>query len=288
MIRIAIATSKSPLPASDQVLAEALAELGFDVHPVIWSSRQQDWQEFDAVVVRSCWDYHLRVEEFLGWIALLERKGVAVINSPDLIRWNANKIYLAELAVAGIGVPDTVFVEPGTEVDLAKVCATRGWRSAVVKPVISASAHGTERRSSGLVSGPMMIQEYIAAIERAGEWSLVYINGQFSHAVIKEARAGDFRVQAEFGGTVRKAQPPAKTLLLAEAVLSRVAWPAIFARVDIISNGLLVQLMELEVIEPELFLNLVPGSGLRLATAIRDYLLRIRTSQSGAAVCQDV
>jgi len=286
VIRIAIATSKNELPPSDQALAVALVEQGFDVHPVIWSAAHQDWREFDAAVVRSCWDYHLRLEEFLAWIALLERNGVAVLNSPDLIRWNANKIYLAELADAGIATPDTIFVAPGMELDLASVCASRGWTSAVVKPMISASAYCTERISSGQVRGPAMVQQYITAIEAEGEWSLVYFNGQFSHAVIKKPREGDFRVQNNFGGTVRVAEPAGESLVFAEAVLSRLAWPAVFARVDMVAEGPSIQLMELEVIEPELFLDLVPGSSRRLALAIRDDLLRMDASQSRTAAHQ--
>lgn len=274
MIRIAIATSKDSLPASDQALAVALAEEGFDVNPVIWSSTQQNWRDVDAVVVRSCWDYHLRADEFLEWIALLERSDIVVINSPDLIRWNANKVYLGELAAAGIAIPDTVFVESGTELDLTRICALRGWESTVIKPTISASAHRTERRSSGSVQGPAMVQRYVDAIEAEGEWSLVYIKGEFSHAVIKKPQAGDFRVQANFGGTVQVARPSKASLEFAEDVLSRLAWPATFARVDIVADGGSIQLMELEVIEPELFLDLVPGSSHRLASAIRDDLFQ--------------
>jgi glutathione synthase/RimK-type ligase-like ATP-grasp enzyme len=288
MISIAIATSKSELPASDQALVVALAERGLDARAVIWSDKQQPWREFDAVVVRSCWDYHVRVEEFLRWIAFLERNGVSIFNSPDLIRWNANKIYLAELAAAGIAIPDTVFVEPGMELELTSLCAARNWPSAVVKPTISASAYGTERRTSGLVRGPAMVQQYIAAIETEGEWSLVYFNGDFGHAVIKKPSAGDFRVQADFGGTARVAQPSLQLSVFAEAVLSRLTWPAMFARVDIVSDGASTLLMELEVIEPELFLNLVPGSSRCLATAICNHLLQVPASQSRTTDSQGV
>jgi hypothetical protein len=186
-----------------------------------------------------------------------------------------------ELAAAGIAMPDTIFVDPGMELDLTKVCDSRGWHDAVVKPTISASAYCTERRCTGLVRGPAMVQEYIAAIETEGEWSLVYINSQFSHAVIKKAREGDFRVQTNFGGTVHVTQPSAELLAFAEAVLNRLAWPATFARVDIVADGSSIQLMELEVIEPELFLALAPGSSGRLASAIRDDLLQLGSSQAG-------
>lgn len=282
MKKLAIATSKIDLPASDQALAVALAEQGFDVHPVIWSCIQQDWQEFDAVIVRSCWDYHLRLREFLDWIKLLEQKGIVVWNPPDLIRWNASKVYLAELAASGIAIPDTIFVEPGTTLDLAEACDTRGWQSAVVKPITSASAYGTERRNSGPVYEGSMVQQYIAAIETAGEWSLVYFDGRFSHAVVKKPRANDFRVQTDFGGTVEVAQPPRELLAFAETVLQRLPTPALVARVDLVAHGACILLMELEVIEPELFLDLAPGSSLRFASAISD-IKRARIAQAPKA-----
>ncbi len=270
MKKLAIATSKIKLPASDQALADALTGQGFDIRPVIWSDTQQDWRQFDAVIVRSCWDYHLRLQEFLNWIALLEQNGIVVWNPPDLIRWNASKVYLAELASSGIAIPDTIFVEPGVTLDLADVCATRGWQSAVVKPITSASAYGTERRASGVVYEGSMVQEYIAAIETEGEWSLVYFDGRFSHAVIKKPCANDFRVQTDFGGTVRVAQPSQELLVFSETVLHRLPGPALYARVDLVAEDASILLMELEVIEPELFLDLAPGSSIRFASAISD------------------
>ena len=256
------------MPSGDQALAIVLAEQGLDVHPAIWSRAQAKWDEFDAVVVRSCWDYHLREPQFFDWISLLERAGIVVLNPPVLLRWNASKTYLAEMAAAGIAIPETVFVGPAMEADLAEVCQSRKWRTAVVKPIVSASAHRTQRAGSGRVIGPAMIQQYIEAIETAGEWSLIYVNGEFSHAVIKRPRTGDFRVQTEFGGSVTVEQPSRELLDFAESALARLPWPAVFARVDIVADQSSMRLMELEVIEPELFLHLVPGSSQRLASAI--------------------
>lgn len=218
-IRIAIATSQSDLPAGDKALAAALTRLGFDVHPAIWSRHPPKWDEFDVVVVRSCWDYHLREPEFLGWISCLERDEIVVLNPPNLLRWNLSKLYLAELANSGITIPDTIFPASDQEVDLAEICQSRGWRSAVVKPTVSASAYRTERRCSGLVRGPAMVQQYLEAIESSGEWSLVFLNQEFSHAVIKKPIKGDFRVQVEFGGSVKVAQPSTEILEFAQSVL---------------------------------------------------------------------
>jgi glutathione synthase/RimK-type ligase-like ATP-grasp enzyme len=271
-MKVAIATSRAELPKSDQELVTCLADSWLNVRPVIWSSAAVDWHQFDAVVIRSCWDYHLRCEEFFLWISSLEKQGVLVLNPPPLLRWNANKLYLNELASAGVAIPETLFVAPSAWLDIGKTCASRRWPQAVVKPTISASAHRTELVSSGVVCGPIMVQEYLEVIETEGEWSLVYLSGEFSHAVLKKPRRGDFRVQANLGGTLTALNPPPEIERFAERVLRQISWPAVFARVDIVANGLCSVLMELEVIEPDLFLELAPGSSQRLASAIRAFL----------------
>ena len=253
-------------------LVKALVHQGLAAQPAIWFSPKQEWKKFDAVVVRSCWDYHLRLGEFLDWIGLLERSGIVILNRPELIRWNANKTYLGELAESGIAIPDTVFVGPSRELDLGPTCKSRGWREAVVKPTVSASAHRTERRRTGRVRGPAMAQEFVAAVEAEGEWSLIYLDGEFSHAVLKKPKTGDFRVQANYGGTRTVGRPPKEFRALGDAALRRLRWSAAFARVDAVAGRDSPLLMELEVIEPELFLDLVPGSDQRLASVIRHHL----------------
>ena len=224
--------------------------------------------------MRSCWDYHLRSGEFLTWIAILERDGITVLNPPELIRWNHDKIYLSELAAKGVPIPETIFLAPGDNLDLASVCASRGWTKAVVKPQISASAWKTECRTSGVICGPMLIQEYVTAIEIEGEWSLVYVHGRFSHAVVKRPRSGDFRVQSEFGGQVQETHPPARLVKFADAAVEKLEFPSLFARVDLISDHENIWLMELELIEPELFLDLLPGAAARVADCIVSELSR--------------
>lgn len=268
-IRVALATSLPKLPPSDRALAAALGRFGCEVRAAIWSDPGEAWTEFDAVVVRSCWDYHLRAEEFLGWIARLERGGVKTVNSPELIRWNADKVYLTELAGRGVKIPDTIMVAPGNGLDLDQVCVSRGWSSVVVKPRISASAYQTEKRSSGIARGPVLVQEFIPAVESVGEWSLIYFNHQFSHSVIKKPQALDFRVQKEYGGSAQAAPPPIAAVNLGNAVLQTLAQPSVFARVDLVADHECVWLMELELIEPELFLDLAPEAANRLASLIR-------------------
>lgn len=279
-MRIALATYKEPVGPCDSALIAALRDLGHEARSAVWSDPARDWRAFDAVVIRSCWDYHLHADKFLAWIAALERDATPVINPPELIRWNSQKIYLRELEAAGIAIPGSVIVPEGTEENLAKLCAQGGWQIAVVKPLISASAHRTERRNSGIVRGPAMIQEYIAAIETEGEFSLTFIAHEYSHAVNKKPRAGDFRVQEEHGGKIVAAQPPAGAQAFAQNVLGKMPQRCTYARVDIVSDQGQFRLMELEVIEPELYLHLAPGSAQKLAQAIESNIARRKPTSS--------
>lgn len=273
-LRVALATSLADLPPGDAALLDALRQLGAHAAPAIWSSPEVDWPAFDLVAIRSCWDYHLRLDEFLAWIDALEAASVPVLNAPALVRWNARKTYLRELAARGLPVPETLWLDDADEVDVADVCAARGWESAVVKPVVSASAYRTERRRDGRVRGPVLVQAFQPAIEREGEWSVVYLGGQWSHDVRKRARASDFRVQHEHGGTAEvEAAPPPVRALAAHAV-SCLPCPAIFARIDIVAEEDEARLMEVEVIEPELFLDLVPGAAVRAASVVLSAMRR--------------
>jgi glutathione synthase/RimK-type ligase-like ATP-grasp enzyme len=231
-----------------------------------------EWTAFDAVVIRSCWDYHLRIDEFLAWITHLEERGVRLVNSASLIRWNADKRYLGDLSSKGIAIPQTVWVAAGEALDVALLCEERQWRRAVVKPLVSASAYRTELRTDGMIAGPMMVQEYVQQIEDAGEWSLIYFGGVLHHAVRKRPRCGDFRVQMELGGTAEAGNPPHRVRQSGDAVLAVLSVAPVIARVDLVETDREVLLMELELIEPELFLHLAPGSDRALASAIKLFL----------------
>jgi glutathione synthase/RimK-type ligase-like ATP-grasp enzyme len=266
---VVVATSQSltQLPPDERALLASLDELGIRAGAEIWSSADVDWSRFDAVVVRSCWDYHLRVEEFLRWIGHLQERNIPVINPPELIRWNIDKRYLEELSRKGIAIPDTIWLASSEHVNLADTCREHCWDTAVVKPLISASAYRTERKREGVVHGPLMIQEYLPEIESEGEWSLVYFSGGFSHAVKKQVSDGDLRVQSEYGGTAALEIPPPNVLQAAEAAMSALPDMPVFARVDMVEHGGSVLLMELELIEPELFVTLAGASNC-LARAI--------------------
>lgn len=283
MKRIALATcAKLPtLNDDDRLLMGVLAELGLGSVPALWDAPDVCWDDFQAVLVRSCWDYHHRLEEFLAWVARLERAGVPVWNPPALLRWNSHKGYLRDLAPRGVSTVPTRWLVRGARVDLARLLRDAGWRDAVVKPAVSASAHGTWRTSVDtaradqprldelLGAGDVMAQPFVREVQDRGEWSVLFFGGRYSHAVLKRPAENDYRVQWEFGGSAVTMAPPPRLLGDAGAVMAAVAGDALYARVDGVERDGRLVLMELELIEPHLFLGWDPGAAGRLAAAVR-------------------
>lgn len=267
------------LTGDDQALIGPLAERGIEARAAVWSDRRVPWQKADAVVVRSCWDYHLRRKEFLGWISALEQAGVRVWNPPAMLRGNADKIYLRELERKGVPIVPTLWPEAGFE--LQQELRKRNWKKAVVKPRVSATAYRTVLTASeeanhtqplvdDLLHGPgVMVQEFLEEVNTRGEWSLIFFAGQFSHAVIKTPKAGDFRVQHDFGGSERIAEAPQSLIQAATRVIAAVESTPLYARVDGVERAGHFLLMELELIEPALFLKLAEGAAERFAEAIK-------------------
>jgi glutathione synthase/RimK-type ligase-like ATP-grasp enzyme len=296
MPSIAFATfARLPGLADDEhPLIEALAALGIESRGVVWDDASVDWKSFHAVVIRSCWDYHLRYFEFFKWIADVEALGVPIYNSPSTLRWNSKKTYLHDLAIAGVRIVPTYWVE-GEDArqrshSLEAIMTDTGSHVAVVKPVVSASAHQTfkvtrdearenapthDARLRELAEGPGgMVQPFIPEIESQGEWSIMFFGGVFSHAVVKRAASGDFRVQREFGGTFETVTPSLTVLAQAERALRAAPGEFLYARVDgVILDGELV-LTELELLEPSLFLDADVRAPSRFADAIAARVLR--------------
>jgi len=281
ILRIGIATcDKFPdLSADDQSFSTELVRLRAEAIPAIWDDENVAWANFSCVVIRSCWDYHRKPKEFLAWLDLLEQNNVNVWNPVAALRGNMRKTYLQDLQARGVAVVPTEFLNRGDDAALADILARRNWKSVVVKPDISASSFQTRlvaRENAGtaqnyfrelLNSSGVMVQPFLPEVAMSGEWSFVFIDGEFSHAALKRPKAGDFRVQDDFGGSQVLRTPPPSLLQNAVSIAERIPKPWLYARVDGVELDGVFTLMELELIEPSLFLLLEPRSAERLARA---------------------
>lgn len=269
-IVLATCRAQPTLTPSDWLLAEALRARGAHVRAAPWD----DIEDGDVVVLRSTWDYHRRVGEFRAWLEAIAQRS-RLINPLETVLWNLDKRYLRELERKGIAMPAARWFEPGEQPYLSDVLKANGWERAVLKPRISATAHGTHLIRPGvllmgndwapaLATGGL-IQEFVPEIQQSGEISLVYLGGAFSHAVRKVTAGGEFRVQAEFGGRTETVDADAALVAFGGRVLEAASVPWVYARVDVVEAAGGPLLMELELIEPELFLRDAAGGAALLA-----------------------
>lgn len=281
--RIAIATCSGydDHKAGDELLRAALRERGCEAEAAVWDAEEIDWSEYDLCLVRSTWDYHEKHRQFLDWARQAE--ATTLLQSPaGLIAWNSDKTYLRELSEAGVRIVPTVWVERDADIDLDGVVAAEGWEEAVVKPVIDLGARNLQRARAGECAaalkqvqqrGDAMVQPFLLSVEEQGELSLIYIEGKLSHTIRKHPAPGDFRVQSIWGGTVTRTEPGPDEASLADQALSHLDEPPLYARVDLVAgpDGKPC-LIELELIEPNLYLTEHPPAASALAEAA---LLRI-------------
>ncbi len=276
---------KHPQITDDDLLAaNALAQLGIEAVGIPWDGAGVDWSQFDAVVLRSCWDYFHHPREFFLWIDSLNNQGVNLLNDHSTVRWNAEKTYLADLMAAGVRIIPTVYAEQYSNASIRGILSAQGWERAAMKPTISGTSLHTwvsgpmdartslrddqQKLDSLLRERSMMLQEYVPEIETLGELSLIYFGGEFSHAVRKVPRTGDFRVQHDFGGSWNAVEPNENIKNQADAVLRASGRSSVYARVDGVQREDTLLLMELEMIEPHLFLAPDPDAPQRFAQAV--------------------
>jgi glutathione synthase/RimK-type ligase-like ATP-grasp enzyme len=260
------------------VEAAALASSGAEVEPIAWTEAE-DLTGFDLVLPLVAWGYHLEYERWLDFLERAEAERIPLINPPLLLRWNSDKAYLAELD--DLAVP-TLAVEACCDADLDEARRRFGSEWLVIKPPVSASATGTHRIGPNddlpddSRDKPMIVQPLIEEIARTGEFSLMLFDGEFSHAVVKRPKRGDFRVQPHLGGVTLPSVPPPGGIELAKQALAAAPATATYARVDMVPDdeGTL-RIMELELIEPALFLDHAPDGG---AAFTRSILSAVRTA----------
>jgi len=255
--------------------AAVLASGGADVIPIPWTE-PGDLSGFDLVLPLVAWGYHAGYPRWLALLDRAEREGWRMINPPALLRWNGDKAYLAELAELGVSTVPTLAVEACCDADLDEARRRFDCDWLVIKPPISASAMGTHRLGpnddvpADSRGRPTILQPLIEEIARTGEFSLMLFDGEYSHAVVKRPKSGDFRVQEYHGGvTLPCPVPPAGAVELAQEALAAAPAHAIYARVDIVPDDAgVLRIMELELIEPSLFLDHAPDGGVSFTRSI--------------------
>ena len=276
-MRIALATYELPTIRDDDLdfLVPALRRRGAEVETPAWTDEKADWGSFDLVMVSSTWDYFHRVEEFRAWLRATEA-ATQLRNSATTIGWNLDKRYLGELEAAGVPTIPTIWTEPGNEEEIERTVAELGWSDVILKPVVDLGAQRLARVETPMVARilrsldePGMAQPFLESVQAEGELSLIYVGGTLSHAVRKVPARGDFRVQSQYGGSLERVEPPPEAAEIAAAAIAAAPGDPLYARADLIRDARGdLRLIELELIEPNLFLGLEPRAAEALARAI--------------------
>jgi glutathione synthase/RimK-type ligase-like ATP-grasp enzyme len=291
MSRIAILTPdrasegyRSRWRAVFQQLEAPLRWRGLSVEDRAWKEAT-DLAEFDLVLPLLVWGYHQAGPQWQEAVGRWEREGVRLRNPSSVLRWNADKRYLGRLQEQGAPVTPTRYVDRLSESRLFEAAQSFGTDRLIAKPQVSASAWQTIRwypgqSLDGGPEGPAMIQPYLPSIEEDGEISLIYCSGRFSHAIRKVPQPGDFRVQPEYDGIITSYEPAAEERAAAEDCLRSASEALLYARVDLVRDlaGKPV-LMELELVEPDLYLGYHPEAGRFFAAAVE-----AEANRSGASL----
>jgi len=252
----------------DAILSALLSELEIPNEIIPWSVTDEDWTRFSYLLVKSVWDYFDFYPQFLQWIADRKSEGTPVLNNLDTIRWNSSKTYLLEIEEKGFPVIAGKLLKKGSHFDGDSIASYSNAVTLVVKPLVSGGSKNTikihvdswQNQSTKinelLEHEDYLIQPFIKEVQEVGEYSLIFFNAKFSHAVLKTPAKEDFRVQHYFGGTVSVIDPSPELMESCQNLVTEFASESLYVRVDGVVIDGLFHLMELEMIEPYLFLGL--------------------------------
>jgi glutathione synthase/RimK-type ligase-like ATP-grasp enzyme len=251
----------------DDMLLTFLQSKGINIVKEIWNDPNVVWANYDTAIIKSPWDYFDHIKDFYSWLECMDLLNIRLLNPSSVLRWNADKHYLADIKDAGLKVTPTIFLSKDEPFALSDFFVTFNTDKLIVKPVVSGGAKNTLKVTSEnaedighkleqlLNDEDFIVQPFLREIEKDGELSFLFFGGKFSHAVLKKAAKGDFRVQSTFGGSVHVQEPSLETIAKAQAYLDVFAPDCLYARVDVVMIDADLVLMELELIEPYLFLD---------------------------------
>lgn len=267
----------------DEHAIQPLERLGWDVSTVSWRQTEVPWRYYDAVVIRSTWDYWDDVPSFLNALEQIDGE-TRLANPMDLVRWNLSKTYMRELESAGIQIVPTTWPDSVDVTGFGQFFERLDSEELVIKPVIGANGDDAYRVSAGdsmdrlqqicarFTDKNAMVQRFMPHILQEGEYSLFYFNGDFSHAIRKVPAASEFRSQEEHGAEILSVTPDEMLLLRGQLALEALLTTPLYARIDFVrsENGD-YSVMEQELIEPSLYLRMDPEAPGRFAHAIDDW-----------------
>jgi glutathione synthase/RimK-type ligase-like ATP-grasp enzyme len=251
----------------DDLLLNFLHDKGLTITKEIWNDKDVIWEDYDLAIIKSPWDYFDHIAEFYDWLQQMESLNIRLLNPVDILKWNADKRYLNDIKAAGLNITPTEFLSSTSDLELSKYFSTYDCEQIIVKPAVSGGSKNTFKLTKDnfeshlpllkklIEQESFIVQPFLKEIETDGEMSFLFFGGKFSHAVLKKAAAGDFRVQATFGGTVHPQNPSAEVIFKAKAYVDLFAKDCLYARVDTATINGELMLMELELIEPFLFLD---------------------------------
>lgn len=274
---ILIATCRAwpePTP-SLRLLIDALQVRGIGAGLETWTDTPVEaFAAADLVLPLCCWDYHADPQRFAAWIEELDRRDAQLVNTPRVLLWNLRKTYLLDMAAQGLAVPRTLHLPVATHDTISAAMRQEGWRTAILKPVSGQSGHGVHKLDNDdsaawpLDGTERMLQAFQPDIGTFGESTLTFIDGEFSHAVRRRLKPGEWRANQQFGVTLEAFEPDPELVSAARRYLAVAPEMPVYARVDGIARPDGFMLMELELIEPYLYFERVAGSVDRLAEAL--------------------
>lgn len=276
--KIAVVTCRSQrtLSISDNLLADTLRNYNYNIEIVIWDQRNIDWNNYQLILIRSVWDYIQKFNQFNRWLNHLRNIKANVWNPIEVIKWNANKTYLFDLEKNCIPIIPTVHITSHMKTDIENVITRNKWQRYVVKPIFGNGGDQIKIFNSeeckifienNIDSSDFLIQEYLEDISENGEISFIYFNKKFAHAIQKVPKSGDFRTNAAFGSKEMPYEPDVHDIEIADQVINSVQSDTLYARVDCINSRNKLFISELELIEPNLYLNFHPDSAKLFAAA---------------------
>jgi len=270
---------------------EPMQALGWSIDMVPWKSAGVDWNQYDAVYICTPWDYPDDPEKFLALLEVIDSSSAILVNDISLVRWTMPKTYLRDLESRGAAIVPSLWYDEFDFKDLPGLFDAHDTDRIVIKPVVSTNAHSTfllhrdvltnvvSELETTFAARPFVVQPFVEQVQDEGEYSLFFFSNKFSHAILKTPKDQDFRVQEEHGARIESVVPESALFETAASVLNLVETIPVYARCDFIRgpDGQFL-LMELEVIEPSLYLRMESGAARRFAKALDAYVSRTKAT----------